>query len=61
MRLLLAAPLAVSLLTTAATAQVVEVGDTPDFRLSEAYNTMGAQSAQDFRGKPVLIDFWGTR
>ena len=61
MRLLLAVPLASGLLTAAASAQVVEVGDTPDFKLSEAYNTMGATGAADFRGKPILIDFWGTR
>ena len=57
-----AAPLAVGLLSATATAQsVVQIGDTPDYSVAKAYNTMGAQTAQDFRGKPVLIDFWGTK
>lgn len=62
MKLRLAAPLAVGLLTAAASAQgTVLVGDTPDFTLTKAHNTMGAVSAEDFRGKPVLVDFWGTK
>jgi hypothetical protein len=51
------------LLAAPAVAQgVVEVGDTPNFKLgSQSYNTMGNSSAADFRGKPTLVEFWGTK
>jgi len=40
----------------------VEVGDTPTFQLgSQSYNTMGKSSAANFRGKPTLVEFWGTK
>lgn len=61
MKPLLAVPLAVGLFAAAAGAQAVQPGDSPKFTLKEAFNTMGATSVEDFRGKPVLIDFWGTR
>jgi len=39
------------------------VGDSPvDFRFSKPpVNALGLQSLAELRGKPVLIDFWGTR
>lgn len=38
-------------------------GDGPvDFRFSKPpVNGLGLQSLAELRGKPVLIDFWGTR
>jgi hypothetical protein len=44
-----------------ADAQVVEVGDVPTYSFEQAYNTMGSSKASDFLGKPILVDFWGTR
>lgn len=61
MKTLFAVPLVVGALTASAGAQAVEVGDTPDYSLKSAFNTMGVSGAKDLRGKPVLIDFWGTR
>ncbi|MCP4093356.1 MAG: hypothetical protein GY747_07895 [Planctomycetes bacterium] len=51
------------LLAAPAVAQgTVEVGDTPTFQLgSQSYNTMGKTSAANFRGKPTLVEFWGTK
>ena len=61
-RTLLTVALSGALLTSAVRAQdTVGVGDTPKWTLSQAYNSMGATGAEDFLGKPVLIDFWGTR
>ena len=40
----------------------VQPGDKPEYTWrSELFNGMGASSLADFRGKPVLIDFWGTK
>lgn len=40
----------------------VEVGEVVDFTFRHAVSgSMGESSLADFRGKPVLIDFWGTR
>ena len=44
-----------------ADAQVVNVGDVPTYSLEKAFNTMGSSKASDFLGKPILVDFWGTR
>jgi hypothetical protein len=51
------------LATPALSAQgTVEVGDTPEFTLgNKTYNTMGKKTAADFRGKPTLVEFWGTK
>ena len=36
--------------------------ETNDYSFSKApVNSLGVQSLADLRGKPVLIDFWGTR
>ncbi len=40
----------------------VKAGDQPEYKFREPlFNGMGASSLADFRGKPVLVDFWGTR
>lgn len=37
-------------------------GDSKNFRFQKApVNSMGVKSMAELRGKPVLIDFWGTR
>ena len=41
---------------------VIDVGDTASFTFrSSLVNGMGLKSLDGLRGKPVLIDFWGTR
>jgi hypothetical protein len=38
------------------------VGDKPVYKFRQApVNAMGVTSLADLRGKPVLVDFWGTR
>lgn len=38
-----------------------KVGDTPSFTFSsELVNGQGVKSLADLRGRPVLVDFWGT-
>lgn len=38
------------------------VGDpVPDFTFATLQNGDGRSSLQEFRGRPVLLDFWGTR
>lgn len=37
-------------------------GQAPSYTLgAETYNAMGASGPADFAGKPVLVEFWGTR
>lgn len=50
-------------LSPAVSAQgTVQVGDQPEYTLGEeSFNTMGSSKASDFRGKPVLVEFWGTK
>jgi len=45
-----------------ATAQgTVEVGSKTSYSFNKApLNGMGVKSLKDLRGKPVLIEFWGT-
>jgi hypothetical protein len=52
---------AVLMVGAVANAQVVNVGDNPTYAFEQAYNTMGSTKASDFLGKPILVDFWGTR
>ena len=62
LRTLLTATLSGALLVSASHAQgSVDVGDAPKWKLSQAHNAMGASGSEDFLGKPVLVDFWGTR
>ena len=40
----------------------VEVGSSPAYEFRQPIlNGMGAKSLADLKGKPTLIDFWGTR
>jgi hypothetical protein len=40
----------------------VKIGDSPNYTFREApVNSMGVKSLKDLRGKPVLVEFWGTR
>ena len=52
---------AILMVGAVADAQVVEVGDVPNYAFEQAYNTMGSTKASDFLGKPVFVEFWGTR
>ena len=41
---------------------VIDVGDTASFSFrGPLVNGMGLKSLDDLRGKPVLVDIWGTR
>lgn len=54
--------LAIGLLGAAAlSASARSGGEGTSYRFSDApVNSMGVKSMADLRGKPVLIDFWGT-
>ncbi|MGB0954349.1 MAG: hypothetical protein ACPG31_14115 [Planctomycetota bacterium] len=53
---------AVAFSPAAAAQGTVQVGDAPEYQLgAKTFNSMGAAAAADFRGKPVLVEFWGTR
>ena len=40
----------------------IEVGDTPSFGFrSDPLQGQGVKNLSDFQGKPVLVEFWGTR
>ena len=63
-----ARPRAPNCATNAATAAApvqgegIEIGAHPKFTFRQPIlNGMGAKSLSDLRGKPTLIDFWGTR
>ena len=59
-----AAALALPLLAlpTAQRGNAVSAGDTPEYTFRNApVNGMGVQSLKDLRGKPVLVEFWGTK
>lgn len=60
--------LALPLLVAAAAAPAVAAqstvspGDLPEYTWrTELFQGAAANSLADFRGKPVLVDFWGTR
>ena len=58
------APLATALLLAApAIAQgPVTVGETPTFNFrGKTFNSMGKTDSSSFRGKPTLVEFWGTK
>lgn len=56
-------PLGLAALSGLASAQTTVVpGDSPDYAWrSSPFQANGPVSLEDFRGKPILIDFWGTR
>ena len=40
----------------------VQVGSNPSYSFRNApMNSMGVKSLEDLQGKPVLVEFWGTR
>lgn len=40
----------------------VQEGDVPDYQFrSVPFNSLGINSLDDLRGKPVFVEFWGTR
>jgi len=54
----------IGIISMASTSQggVIDVGDTASFSFrGPLVNGMGLKSLDDLRGKPVLVDFWGTR
>jgi hypothetical protein len=55
--------LAAGLAAPALAAQTtVSPGDLPEYSWrSELFQGAAASSLADFRGKPVLVDFWGTK
>ncbi len=54
--------LVASTLALTAASAVAGVGDKVDHKFrSPLVNAMGVTSFADLRGKPVLVDFWGTR
>jgi len=61
----LAAVAAVGVLAAAARTpaqKAVEVGETLDHTFRSApVNSLGVSSLKELRGKPVLVEFWGTR
>lgn len=60
---LAAAVTALPLLAAAAGPQsVAEVGAKPEYKFrTSPTNAMGIKSLEDLKGKPVLIEFWGTK
>lgn len=54
--------LAVTLIGAGALPARAGGGESKRYTFSKApVNSMGVKSMADLRGKPVLIDFWGTR
>ena len=54
--------LCLSLLASPLAAQGSQDGDRPEYTFREVpFNGRGVTSLNDLRGKPILIDFWGTR
>ena len=64
-KILLSASLGlIGIISMASTPQdgVIDVGDTASFSFrGPLVNGMGLKSLDGLRGKPVLVDFWGTR
>lgn len=50
-----------SSLIAAPVLQGVEVGDAPAHTFRNLDNGMGVRSLSDLRGKPVFVEYWGTR
>jgi hypothetical protein len=60
--LALAAVLGLGSALATAAQKTVDVGDVPEYEFSkELVNGRGLKSLADFRGKPLLVEFWGTR
>lgn len=53
---------ALTMLASPAGAQAAEVGAKPNYSFRETpTNGMGIKNLKELRGKPVLIEFWGTK
>jgi hypothetical protein len=49
-------------LASVASAQNAQIGDQPSYSFrAPLLQGQGVKSLQDLQGKPVLIEFWGTR
>jgi len=60
--LALAAVLGLGSALTTVAQQTVSVGDQPEYEFSNSlFNGRGLKNLADFRGKPLLVEFWGTR
>ncbi len=54
--------LAAALAAPAVAQSTVMPGDQPEYSWhSDLFQGSGALSLEDFRGKPILVDFWGTK
>ncbi|MEM9800201.1 MAG: hypothetical protein AAGA20_07745 [Planctomycetota bacterium] len=54
--------LAAATASTEPTADTVEVGSKPSYSFRQSVlNGQGLQSLADLKGKPTLVDFWGTK
>lgn len=59
---LVAGALALPLFAAKLAPQNAEIGDTVSYTFRESpVNAMGVKSLDELRGKPVLVEFWGTR
>ena len=57
-----AAPAVIAATTPAASQAAVEIGDEVDYTFHSApVNALGIKGLDELRGKPVLVEFWGTR
>ena len=55
-------PAVVAATIPAATQSAVEVGEEVNYTFRSApVNAMGIKGLDELRGKPVLVEFWGTR
>ena len=55
-------PVVVAATAPATTQSAVEVGDEVAYTFrATPVNAMGITSLDELRGKPVLVEFWGTR
>jgi hypothetical protein len=63
MRSLFLAPTAfVAVAAIAASQSTAATGDRPEYRFQRpVQNGMGVGSLAELQGKPVLVEFWGTR
>ena len=55
-------PLAVAHMGSEGAQSGLEIGEAPAFTFrAPLTNGMGVANLEDLRGKPVLVEFWGTR
>ncbi len=51
-----------ALTATASTQGAARDGDTPSYKFqTPPLNALGVTSLEELRGRPVLVEFWGTR